>query len=202
MTGQRVTASIHNDAFCGTSMTMRSPVGRLRLYAIGRELVGLYLPAQAAPAGTWVDHGTGQGTGQGTGVLGAAAAQLTEYFAGQRRAFDLPLAPRGTAFQRSVWGALLAIRHGETRSYGELAQGLDRPSASRAVGAANGRNPISIIVPCHRVVGSTGELTGYAGGLAAKRWLLDHERAHAAPPAGSEKNPARRGSPGPARGVA
>jgi methylated-DNA-[protein]-cysteine S-methyltransferase len=117
------------------------------------------------------------GTRRRGDVLRRAAAQLTEYFAGQRRAFDLPLAPRGTGFQRLVWEALTRIPHGETRSYRELACSLGRPSACRAVGAANGQNPISIIVPCHRVIASNGDLTGYAGGLAAKRWLLDHERA-------------------------
>jgi len=90
-------------------------------------------------------------------------------------AFDLPVAPRGTGFQERVWHALLAIRFGETRSYGELARAIGRPAASRAVGTANAKNPLSIIVPCHRVIAASGELTGYAGGLAAKRWLLDHE---------------------------
>ena len=153
--------------------TVRSPLGELRLYAAPDEhdeLVGLYLPEQAAPAGVR----------RRVDVLGRAAAQLAEYFAGQRRAFDLPLAPRGTGFQVLVWQALTRIPHGETRSYRELAGSLGRPSACRAVGAANGRNPISIIVPCHRLIASNGDLTGYAGGLAAKRWLLEHERARLA----------------------
>ncbi|MEO8707036.1 MAG: methylated-DNA--[protein]-cysteine S-methyltransferase [Kofleriaceae bacterium] len=89
--------------------------------------------------------------------------------------FDLPLAPRGSGFQELVWRALVAIPFGETRSYGELARAIGRPAASRAVGSANSKNPISIIVPCHRVIASSGELTGYAGGMAAKRWLIDHE---------------------------
>jgi methylated-DNA-[protein]-cysteine S-methyltransferase len=110
-------------------------------------------------------------------VLERTAEQLAEYFAGERREFDLPLAARGTGFQEIVWRALLAIPFGETCSYGEIAKAIGRPSASRAVGAANGRNPISIIIPCHRVIGSTGELTGYGGGMDNKRWLLDHERA-------------------------
>ena len=105
-----------------------------------------------------------------------AVRQLEEYFAGQRTAFDLELAPRGTPFQRRVWDALAAIPVGRTRSYGEVAAELGRPGASRAVGAATGRNPISIIVPCHRLVGSTGALTGYAGGVDRKRWLLAFER--------------------------
>jgi len=103
------------------------------------------------------------------------AEQLAEYFAGERREFELPIAPRGTGFQERVWQALVAIRFGETRSYRELAQAIGRPAASRAVGTANAKNPISIIVPCHRVIAASGELTGYAGGLPAKRWLLDHE---------------------------
>jgi methylated-DNA-[protein]-cysteine S-methyltransferase len=103
--------------------------------------------------------------------------QLSEYFAGERRDFDVPLAMAGTPFQRSVWGALREIRYGETTSYGELARRLGRPSATRAVGLANGRNPIAVIVPCHRVVGSDGSLTGYGGGLERKRLLLELEGA-------------------------
>jgi methylated-DNA-[protein]-cysteine S-methyltransferase len=109
-------------------------------------------------------------------VFERAEAQLAEYFAGRRRVFDLPLALRGTPFQRAVWTALLDIPYGETASYGELAQLLGKPAASRAVGLANGKNPVSIIVPCHRVIGSTGSLTGYGGGLERKRYLLDFER--------------------------
>ncbi len=106
-----------------------------------------------------------------------AVAQLREYFAGSRTQFELPLAPRGTAFQRQVWLALRPIPHGTTTSYGAIAASIGRPTASRAVGAANGQNPIAIVVPCHRVVGSTGALTGYGGGMERKRWLLDHEAA-------------------------
>lgn len=112
-------------------------------------------------------------------MLALAAAQLAEYFAGERREFALPIAPRGTGFQERVWHSLVAIGYGETRSYRELAAAIGRPAASRAVGTANAKNPISIIVPCHRVIATSGELTGYAGGLAAKRWLLDHEARHA-----------------------
>jgi methylated-DNA-[protein]-cysteine S-methyltransferase len=104
------------------------------------------------------------------------ARQLEEYFAGERKEFDVPLAPAGTAFQLEVWAALRTIPYGETCSYGEIAVQIGRPGASRAVGLANGRNPISIVVPCHRVIGSTGTLTGYGGGLERKRWLLDLER--------------------------
>ena len=109
-------------------------------------------------------------------VLVETERQLGEYFAGERRAFDVPLSFAGTDFQKRVWAALLAIPFGETRSYGEIAHQLGTPGASRAVGAANGRNPISIIAPCHRVVGSTGKLTGFAGGLEAKAFLLDLEQ--------------------------
>jgi len=104
-----------------------------------------------------------------------AAIQLQEYFAGKRTRFDLPLAPRGTAFQKAVWAALLRIPFGETASYGELARAIGKPSASRAVGAANGRNPLSIVIPCHRVIGADGSMTGYGGEISRKRILLDLE---------------------------
>ncbi|MDG2114622.1 MAG: methylated-DNA--[protein]-cysteine S-methyltransferase, partial [Actinomycetota bacterium] len=110
-------------------------------------------------------------------TLVAATNQLVEYFSGQRQEFDLPLDLRGTEFQRSAWRALADIPYGETASYGEQAARIGRPTAVRAVGAANGRNPISIVLPCHRVVGSNGSLTGFAGGLDSKRLLLQHEGA-------------------------
>jgi methylated-DNA-[protein]-cysteine S-methyltransferase len=110
-------------------------------------------------------------------VLLAATHQLAEYFAGTRHAFDLPLAPDGTPFQQAVWRALLDIPYGETRSYADVARSIGRPSATRAVGAANGRNPLAIVMPCHRVIGASGGLTGFAGGMTAKRLLLDLERA-------------------------
>lgn len=102
--------------------------------------------------------------------------QLHEYFAGTRDTFELPLEPNGTEFQRAVWNALEQIPFGETRSYGQIAAQVGRPKAARAVGMANNRNPIAVIVPCHRVIGSGGALVGYAGGLERKIWLLDHER--------------------------
>lgn len=105
------------------------------------------------------------------------ARQLAEYFAGERRRFDLRLAPEGTEFQRAVWDALTAIPYGSTVGYGELARGLGRPSASRAVGRANGANPIPVVVPCHRVIGAQGDLTGYGGGIERKSFLLRHEGA-------------------------
>jgi methylated-DNA-[protein]-cysteine S-methyltransferase len=146
--------------------TMDSPLGTLRLFATD-ELVGVYLPAQ---------HVDIDAVAQPDKLLDRTARQLDEYFAGRRTEFDLPLGPRGTGFQQLVWRALTTIPFGDTRSYGEQARSIGRPSASRAVGAANGKNPISIIVPCHRVIAGSGELTGYAGGMDAKRWLLDHER--------------------------
>ena len=109
-------------------------------------------------------------------ALDRAVAQLEEYFAGTRTDFTLPLAASGTPFQERVWTALRDIPYGTTESYGSLARRLGAPGASRAVGLANGRNPIAIVVPCHRVIGSSGLLTGYAGGIERKRWLLDHER--------------------------
>jgi methylated-DNA-[protein]-cysteine S-methyltransferase len=150
-------------------LTMRSPLGALRLFARADEVVGVYLPTQPAP----------DAPERSTPVLALAAEQLTEYFAGRRTAFALPLAPAGTAFQQLVWRQLTTIPFGETWSYGALARGIHRPSASRAVGLANSKNPISIIVPCHRVVGANGQLTGYAGGMVAKQWLLEHEQRHA-----------------------
>lgn len=103
------------------------------------------------------------------------AAQLNEYFAGKRTDFDVTLATQGTAFQQAVWHALTAVPFGHTQSYSDIANALSNPKAVRAVGAANGKNPISIIVPCHRIIGANGKLTGYAGGLDRKQWLLEHE---------------------------
>ena len=147
-----------------------TPLGRLSLVASDRGLCGVYFPQhKGAPAVTGderPDHP----------ALRAACQQLSEYFLGQRREFDVPLAPEGTAFQQRVWSQLRAIPFGETRGYGDLATQLGQPTASRAVGLANGRNPLSIIVPCHRVIGRDGSLTGYAGGLDAKRWLLALEK--------------------------
>lgn len=108
-------------------------------------------------------------------LLRQAAEQLTEYFAGERQRFELPLQPEGTDFQLQVWQALAEIPYGETRSYRDIAMRIDRPKAVRAVGAANGRNPLSIIVPCHRVIGTNGSLTGFAGGLRVKQQLLELE---------------------------
>jgi len=110
------------------------------------------------------------------GVLEEAAAQLRQYFAGDRTSFDLPVDLRGTPFQQKAWLALATIPFGETISYGEQARRVGRPTAARAIGAANGRNPVPIVLPCHRVIGASGELTGFGGGLDTKQALLEHER--------------------------
>ena len=113
----------------------------------------------------------------GGACLNEPVRQLRAFFAGELRDFDLTLLPQGTEFQRRVWHALCGIPFGETISYGELARRIGNPAASRAVGLANGANPIPIVIPCHRVIGSSGKLTGYGGGLEKKRWLLDFERS-------------------------
>ena len=122
-----------------------------------------------------------------TPLIKKAASQIGEYLNGKRRDFSLPLAPRGTEFQMAVWQALRTIPYGETRSYREIAVLIGRPKAVRAVGMANHRNPISVIVPCHRVIGSSGDLTGYGGGLPLKRYLLELEFSFSGLPAGSGK---------------
>ncbi|APR81473.1 Methylated-DNA--protein-cysteine methyltransferase [Minicystis rosea] len=149
---------------------VQSPLGALHLVASEDALLGVYLPGhKGAPSIEARELGS-------LPVLVAAKAQLEAYFAGDRDHFDLPLDMRGSPFQRLVWKALADIPFGDTRSYADLARLLERPLAARAVGAANARNPISIIVPCHRVIAGNGALTGYAGGIEAKRWLLAHER--------------------------
>lgn len=147
-----------------------SPIGTLTLVATEGRLCGIYLTGQRHRPD---DATFGQAAPES---FSRTRTQLAEYFAGQRRTFDLPLTLDGTAFQRAVWQALRDIPYGETRPYGVLAVALGRPNAARAVGLANGKNPLSIIVPCHRLVGSDGSLTGYGGGLARKRYLLDLER--------------------------
>lgn len=152
-----------------------SPVGELTVVAGPdgvRELTWPVEPGGAAPADGPPLAGA---TAEVAEILDRTAQQLDEYFAGTRTDFDLPLDPVGTEFQLRAWQALRAIPYGETRTYGQQAQIIGSPAAVRAVGAANGRNPISIIVPCHRVVGADGSLTGFGGGLAAKRFLLDLE---------------------------
>jgi methylated-DNA-[protein]-cysteine S-methyltransferase len=166
-------------------IVVESPIGALSIVAAEDALVGLGLPGQPrVPRAAARD-------GRGHPVLERARRQLAEYFGGERRAFDLPLAPRGTPFQQAVWRALLRIPLGQTRSYGQIAAELGRRSGGRAVGAANARNPIAIVVPCHRVIGADGSLTGYAGGVAAKRWLLAHEQAVAVRSTGRSTRPLR-----------
>ncbi|WP_228282812.1 methylated-DNA--[protein]-cysteine S-methyltransferase [Brevibacterium atlanticum] len=153
-----------------------SPVGPIMLTSDGAHLTGLYLEVtDAVLARVAAASGTEPETNDDLTVFADTEAQLGEYFAGHRRGFDLPLAPHGTEFQRSVWQGLLEIPYGSTANYGELAEAVGRPKAARAVGAANGKNPISIIVPCHRVIGANGSLTGYAWGEDKKRRLLTLE---------------------------
>ena len=148
-----------------------SPIGRLVVASDGAAIVGVWMANAKPDDETWMDR---RGTDE---LIVEARAQLTAYFAGRLESFTLPLAPNGTEFQRRVWSALREVPFGATISYAELARRVSNAAAVRAVGAANGRNPIPIIVPCHRVIGSNGSLTGFGGGLDRKRWLLQHEGA-------------------------
>ncbi len=144
--------------------TFESPIGTLNLCADENAILHL-------------GFGDG-GDNNPNGIILAAVQQLNEYFEGKRKCFDLPIAPNGTDFQRRVWAALQDIPYGQTRTYGELAAATGNPKACRAVGMANNRNPIAVIIPCHRVIGADGTLTGYAGGLAAKEILLTLEHKY------------------------
>ena len=161
-------------------LVMPSPVGPLTLAADDDGLAAVYFERHRyghseAERDAWTrDDGSANPASR---VLAEARRQLIEYFDGGRRIFELPLAPAGTPFQKRVWGELRKIPFGTTASYGTLARKLGIPRAARAVGAANGRNPISIVVPCHRVIGASGSLTGFGGGIERKRWLLVHEGA-------------------------
>ncbi len=146
-----------------------TPIGRLRLVSDGSHITAIEF--EQCPGDTGSDRQCSDP------VLADCATQLTEYFEGQRQRFDLPLAPAGTTFQKAVWQTLRDIPYGELRSYRDIAAALHKPRAVRAVGAANGRNPIPLVVPCHRVIGSDGSLTGFAGGLEMKRTLLELEGA-------------------------
>lgn len=171
MTGQFLSGAASPDV--RRHLVMEStPVGRLVLVARGPALIGVWMEDQRHHPGVLA---YGEPAPADDEVLTAAATQLEEYFAGRRTEFDLPLAPEGTEFQQRVWAELLRIPYGETSTYGELARRLGHPNGSRAVGLANGRNPLGIVVPCHRVVGAGGDLTGYGGGLPRKRLLLDLE---------------------------
>jgi methylated-DNA-[protein]-cysteine S-methyltransferase len=153
-----------------TTMPLESPIGRLVLECDGDVLIGVWLPHERRHSRRDADDVPP--------VLKEAATQLEEYFAGDRREFDVPMELDGTPFQREVWAELSRIPYGKTISYGELARRVGRPNGPRAVGQANGRNPIPIIVPCHRVLASNG-IGGYGGGLAVKRALLAIEGVHA-----------------------
>ncbi len=150
-----------------SSLNLASPIGDLLLVASPNGLRRIDFPPAGERDGTWVE--------ESTPILAEAVRQLTEYFDGERRSFDLPLEPEGTDFQLSVWKVLRSIPFGQTISYGEQARRLGDVKKARAVGSANGRNPLPIVVPCHRVVGSDGSLTGFSGGVESKRWLLEHE---------------------------
>ena len=152
-------------------MRIDSPIGVLTLAADEDGLCGIEFPPPRASALVETARA------HRNGVLLEAREQLAEYFAGTRRAFDLPLAPHGTEFQRAVWAMLAQIPYGETRTYSDVARRIGRPDAVRAVGAANGRNPIPIVLPCHRVIGADGSLTGFGGGLPTKAFLLRLEGA-------------------------
>jgi methylated-DNA-[protein]-cysteine S-methyltransferase len=151
--------------------TLDSPIGALTVLASDAGVVAILFPEEV-----WRRADDELLVGVDDAVLDRAEAQLEEYFAGARTEFDLPLDLRGTEFQVTAWEALAEVGFGETTSYQDQARRIGRPTAVRAVGAANGRNPIPIVLPCHRIVGANGSLTGYAGGLDTKRWLLDHER--------------------------
>lgn len=148
-----------------TVMRVETPVGEMWLAQQGDALAELRLPGERAPEGE---------IGQ-TPLLLEAARQLREYFEGARAAFELPLNPEGTAFQKAVWAELMKIPAGETRTYGDIARAIKKPNASRAVGSANHHNPLPVVIPCHRVIGSGGALVGYGGGLPLKRELLELE---------------------------
>uniref|UniRef100_UPI000B35088C methylated-DNA--[protein]-cysteine S-methyltransferase n=1 Tax=Thaumasiovibrio occultus TaxID=1891184 RepID=UPI000B35088C len=147
---------------------IESPIGPLGLCANEQAIVAITFDAQALPSD------------RENAITAQAAQQLAEYFAGARTAFTVKLAPKGTAFQNQVWQALLATQYGKTCSYRHIAEHIDNPKAVRAVGAANGKNPIPVIVPCHRIIGANGKLTGYAGGLDKKEILLALERNNSA----------------------
>lgn len=159
---------LHNIDMGNVQRSFASPIGPLRAVSDGEALIGLYMPdhrREPAPV-----------TDGDDAVLRETERQLAAYFSGESQGFDLPLRPKGTPFQVRVWEELRKIPHGESISYAELARRVGQPSAVRAVASANARNPVSIVVPCHRVIGANGKLTGYAGGLDAKRFLLELER--------------------------
>jgi methylated-DNA-[protein]-cysteine S-methyltransferase len=165
--------------------TLESPLGKLLLVSDGAALTELSLHGPKTSVQRRSDDSGNDA------VLSTAREELSAFFAGKLHRFSVPLAARGTSFQERVWRALLEIPFGETESYGQLARRIGAPTAARAVGLANGRNPIAIIIPCHRVIGSSGDLVGYGGGLPRKRWLLEHESRYVTA-ATNEKTPVHR----------
>jgi methylated-DNA-[protein]-cysteine S-methyltransferase len=157
-----------------TTTICESPLGPVEIVASDRGIAALNFVPQSKAAGSMR-----AGHAARPPLLAEAVRELEEYFAGERREFTVRLDLRGTPFELAVWRALLEVPFGRTVSYGELGQSVGKPGAARAVGGANHRNPVSIIVPCHRVVGADGGLTGYGGGLWRKKWLLEHEQKHA-----------------------
>jgi methylated-DNA-[protein]-cysteine S-methyltransferase len=158
------------------SVQMSSVLGAIRIDASksvndSGAVVGIYFEGQR-----WIPNPFANALDKALPVIDQTIEQLNEYFAGKRQRFSIALAPAGTEFQEQVWHQIATIDCAKSLSYGTIAQRIDRPKASRAVGAATGRNPISVVIPCHRVLGSSGALTGYAGGLDRKIWLLDHEK--------------------------
>ena len=147
------------------SISCNTPLGVLKLSSDESSLKSITFDEEETANQQWIPD-----------VLSETKKQLNEYFSGERNQFDIPLDPEGTVFQISVWNLLKELSYGSTISYSEIARELGEPSASRAVGMANGRNPVPIIIPCHRVIGNNGKLTGYSGGLERKKWLLLHER--------------------------
>ena len=156
----------------GRALLHQTPVGAIVIVENGTAVTHVFFSRMVQPEHVeWEE----------TPLLRQTASQLDEYFQGARRMFDVPLSPQGTEFEQTVWKALQTIPHGETRSYGDIARQIGQPSACRAVGHANNQNPISIIIPCHRVIGANGKLTGYAGGLTIKQYLLELEQGAVAP---------------------
>ncbi|MHA3691525.1 cysteine methyltransferase [Akkermansia muciniphila] len=157
---------------CGPALLHQTPAGPIVIVENGAAVTHVFFRRLMQPEHVeWKE----------TPLLRRTARQLDEYFQGTRRTFDVPLSPQGTEFEQTVWRALQTIPHGETRSYGDIARQIGRPSACRAVGHANNQNPIGIIIPCHRVIGASGKLTGYAGGLTIKQYLLELEQGAVAP---------------------
>lgn len=155
-----------HEPYRGNLAFMKTPIGRIGLVENGSSLTHLFFEGEKGPVGAKENE---------TDLLVRASLQLEEYFNGHRLVFDLPLAPFGTEFQRLVWGELMKIKYGQKKTYGQVAEAIGHALAFRAVGQANNRNPIAIIIPCHRVIGAGGSLTGYAGGLGIKEYLLKHE---------------------------